>query len=191
MKMFGQAWETWDAACTHFVREGCRRLGFQELLKRPAPAVASLPFVQSPTPLATVILVYLLIVGISFVFRTPISRSSLGENTVLRGLVQLHNSFLVCLSGYMCITALREAYANGYSFWGNDYNPKEVGMARITYIFYISKAYEFLDTVCSPCLVNHLCDQFIMMQYYYQHRQSFPTHRATVLVPLRFMYVRP
>lgn len=147
MNTLEHAWKIWDAACTDFIREGCRRLRFHELLQRPAPAVASLPFVQSPSPLATVILIYIGVVGASLLCRRSISRSTLGENIVFRALVQVHNVFLVCLSGYMCVTAVREAIINGYSFWGNEYNPKEVGMAKITYIFYVSKAYEFLDTV--------------------------------------------
>ena len=33
-----------------------------------------------------------------------------------------------------------------YKLWGNAFNPAELEMARLIYIFYVSKIYEFLDT---------------------------------------------
>ena len=47
----------------------------------------------------------------------------------------------------MCLTTIYQAFVvNSYSFWGQGYSVKEVGMGRIIYVFYMSKWYEFFDT---------------------------------------------
>lgn len=68
----------------------------------------------------------------------------------LQLLVRLHNVVLIALSAYMSATAALEAWRNSYNFWGNAYSPTQRGMARVVYIFYISKYYEFMDTVSAP-----------------------------------------
>jgi hypothetical protein len=64
-------------------------------------------------------------------------------------LALFHNINLTVLSAYMCAEVLRQAYLNGYSFWGNGVAAtRHAGdMARIIWIFYASKLLEFLDTV--------------------------------------------
>lgn len=61
----------------------------------------------------------------------------------------LHNFFLMVLSLYMCGEALRQAYKLNYGLFCNAYDdtPRSQGMANIVWIFYVSKAYEFIDTV--------------------------------------------
>ena len=71
----------------------------------------------------------------------------------LQALVQLHNVILITLSAYMCGSAVYYAWLYDYNFWGTAYSPREVGMGRTVYIFYVSKLYEFMDTVLlRPCL---------------------------------------
>ena len=61
--------------------------------------------------------------------------------------MQLHNVILIVLSSYMCCAAVYYAWGYGYRIWGNGYKPSEVGMGKTAYIFYVSKLYEFMDTV--------------------------------------------
>jgi len=65
-----------------------------------------------------------------------------------------HNIFLVVLSTFMFVGTVYQAVKNGYSLWGNMLNPDETGMAYMLYIFYLSKIYEFNDTV-TPCMIQH------------------------------------
>mmetsp|Transcript_20499 Transcript_20499/g.28300 ORF Transcript_20499/g.28300 Transcript_20499/m.28300 type:complete len:276 (-) Transcript_20499:59-886(-) len=60
-----------------------------------------------------------------------------------------HNAFLVLLSGYMTIGILYEAFINKYSFFCNNGTSPEADrpMAFLIWVFYVSKIYEFLDTV--------------------------------------------
>jgi len=62
-----------------------------------------------------------------------------------------HNLFLFLLSLYMCIEAFRQALAGGYTLFGNSLEigtePHAKGMSQIVWIFYLSKFYEYGDTV--------------------------------------------
>jgi elongation of very long chain fatty acids protein 4 len=141
------AWQIWDRLCSHGVRNAFARLGFTELLAPPAPAVADLPFITSPTPLVTLTLAYL---GITVFSKGLCSGKKLPKAAGMawfRPFVQVHNAFLVCLSSYMCVTIVREAIRHKYSLFGNEYVPSQTAMARYIYTFYASKMYEFLDTV--------------------------------------------
>jgi elongation of very long chain fatty acids protein 4 len=141
------AWKSWDSYCSHIVRSCFAKLGYTELLLPASPAVADLPFVSSPTPLLTTIIGYLVIVCGSIMLKNGKMESSKRDPVWIRMFVQLHNVVLVFLSLYMCLTLVYEAYQNGYTFWGNGYNVNHKGMARVIYVFYVSKAYEFMDTV--------------------------------------------
>lgn len=140
-------WTAWDAACLRFTREIFVKLGFNELLLPPAEPVADLPFVASPAVLLTSILVYLLVIGSSLILRSISKKDTKRDNVAIRVFVQGHNVFLVGLSTYMFTGIVHEAIRNKYSFWGNEFNSAEKGMAKMIYIFYVSKIYEFMDTV--------------------------------------------
>lgn len=153
-------WTAWDAACLHFTRALFVKLGFTELLLPPAEPVADLPFVASPAVLVTSILVYLLVICSSLILSAFSRTETKRDNVAIRGFVQVHNVFLVSLSAYMFTGIIYQAIRNGYSFWGNEYNPSEKGMARMIYIFYVSKIYEFMDTVridLTGCLFRLTC----------------------------------
>ena len=65
----------------------------------------------------------------------------------LRACMFAHNSFLIGLSTWMFASAVHEAlFVQGYSFWGQAFDPREERMARIIHVFYLSKLYEFFDT---------------------------------------------
>ena len=83
---------------------------------------------------------------------------------LLRAFVQLHNVFLIALSSYMFGGSIYEAWMNGYNFWGNAYDVSQVGMGRVIYVFYMSKWYEFFDTVSAatavvPSPISCACSQ--------------------------------
>lgn len=142
-------WQAWDALCSEHVRTALARCGFTELLHAPSPALASRPFVSSPTPLVTAIIVYLAIVAYGRLFRKRKEPDS-PESAALKLAVKAHNAFLVLLSTYMCLTVVKEAVRNKYTLFGNSYKRSEQDMANVLYVFYISKIYEFFDTVRPP-----------------------------------------
>ena len=48
----------------------------------------------------------------------------------------------------MSFTAASAAYNNGFKFWGTAYVPGAVPeLSRIVWVFYVSKIYEFVDTL--------------------------------------------
>lgn len=61
--------------------------------------------------------------------------------------MQVHNVVLIVLSAGMAASSIYWARAHNYSFWGNAYRPTERGMGLTIYVFYVSKFYEFFDTV--------------------------------------------
>lgn len=69
---------------------------------------------------------------------------------------QLHNVVLIVLSAGMAGSAIYWARQGRYNFWGNAYKPSETEMGLTIYVFYMSKFYEFFDTVCpaSSCLAR-------------------------------------
>jgi len=71
--------------------------------------------------------------------------------------VQAHNVVLILLSAGMASSAVYWARVHNYSFWGNAYSASERGMGLTIYVFYVSKFYEFLDTV------GHAYDRWCMM----------------------------
>ena len=67
---------------------------------------------------------------------------------LLRLLVQTHNLFLIALSSWMSVSACLQAWRLRYRFWGTAYSDAHGSMATVVYVFYVSKLYEFMDTVC-------------------------------------------
>jgi elongation of very long chain fatty acids protein 4 len=59
----------------------------------------------------------------------------------------VYNLAQVVLCAYMIVEAVREALKKEYTFVCNAFNPQESGMARVLWIFYLSKVFDFFDTV--------------------------------------------
>ena len=61
----------------------------------------------------------------------------------------IHNAFLVLVSGYLTVGIGMEAWKNNYSLFCNDGISPDADrpMAFLIWVFYVSKIYEFLDTV--------------------------------------------
>lgn len=87
-----------------------------------------------------------------FVWKKPVD--------LLRPYAIVHNAFLAVLSGYMALTITVTAVASGYSFWNNAFDVDlkhnlAWKMAKIQYIFYISKPVpEFVDTLLIAAFQN-------------------------------------
>jgi elongation of very long chain fatty acids protein 4 len=59
----------------------------------------------------------------------------------------IYNPLQVILCGYMIKLAIEEYIRQGYQFIGNPFNTQAAGMASVVYIFYLSKIFDFADTV--------------------------------------------
>lgn len=136
---------TLDYAVHRFLKD------FVELdMRKPSTITAGLPLVSSPTPVVLAIFAYIVVVWLwsSYIRRVGLKPRSQDPGW-LRALVVVHNWFLCCLSFYMGCGIISEARHHGYSFFGNSGNDGEVKMGFYIYIFYVSKLYEFMDTVSS------------------------------------------
>jgi hypothetical protein len=104
--------------------------------------VVDWPLMASPEPTFVISFAYLIIVWT--LNRVMRDRAPLQ----LKWIAVLHNTFLVALSLYMGCEILRNAIVNEFSFVCNRVDRSDAGLplARVLYIFYISKAYEFIDT---------------------------------------------
>ena len=114
-------WQRWDGFVADKVFTAFETLfnGGEDIRSSPSPVTKDWPAVSSPTALVTWALLYL---------------------------VNYHNAWLIVLSAFMFASSCYQAYVNEYKFWGQAYNAREVGMAKVIYIFYVSKLYEYLDT---------------------------------------------
>jgi elongation of very long chain fatty acids protein 4 len=112
------------------------------------PTTKGLPTVDSPTPIVIGVTLYLTIVigGLVWI-KTKDLKPRTQEPLLLQALVLVHNLFCFALSLYMCVCITYQAITHKYSLWGNAYNPKHKEMAILTYLFYMSKYVEFMDTV--------------------------------------------
>jgi hypothetical protein len=85
----------------------------------------------------------------------------------------LHNAVLIALSLYMGVEILRHAVGSGYGFVCNRVDRTSesgLGMAKVLYIFYLSKAYEFVDTFIMA--LKKKTDQ-ISFLHLYHHFMTF------------------
>ncbi|KAK3253188.1 hypothetical protein CYMTET_37550 [Cymbomonas tetramitiformis] len=134
-----------DKMVADFIFKGFEDLGWK--IQPISPATAELPLVVSPAPLLASLLGYFIVVAVGLQLRKAFPRdTSKPDSFLLKSLIVFHNVFLVSLSAYMCGGVLYQAWANGYSFWGNAYDASQTEMAKVIYIFYVSKLYEFMDT---------------------------------------------
>ncbi|KAJ3281824.1 hypothetical protein HDU79_010449, partial [Rhizoclosmatium sp. JEL0117] len=109
-------------------------------LKFPAH-INSLPF-MNPVHVVMSMVGYLLMIAIG--------------TTVMRGfskfeaktLAFYHNTFLTLLNAYMMIGIAEEAVKNNFQLLGNgiDESPTGWRLAKLMWLFYVSKVFEFIDT---------------------------------------------
>jgi len=110
----------------------------------------------------------------------------------LKGVAAVHNAVLFFLSLYMAVETLRQAYRNfgwseRFTLWCNPNDPSPFsdrsgsayGLARILWIHYVSKAYEFGDTVIMILKKNNRQVSFLHVY-----------HHATTFFPVWFLVVK-
>lgn len=100
----------------------------------------------------------------------------------VRRFAALHNAILFLLSLYMCIETVWQSYRNfnwgkKFSLWCNAYeagpaefSPSGKALARVLWIHYVSKAYEFVDTMIMVLKKNNRQISFL---HVYHHATTF------------------
>ncbi|GBG88886.1 hypothetical protein CBR_g48498 [Chara braunii] len=117
-------------------------------INRPSPITKDLPLVSSPTGVVLLVLLYILVVVVAVrLMKHAGAKPKPKDPWLLRALVLVHNLFLAVLSLFMGSGILHHAWRNGYSVWGNKVRDEEDTLGRLIYLFYVSKLYEFVDTL--------------------------------------------
>ena len=148
MDRMGQVWHRYDAVVSKYVFSMLSRMGYAEARKPASPLTRGRPLIDSPTPMITLAAAYLLIVMLgTLAHRIKGPRKQKSDPQWLKQLVQVHNTFLVILSSYMSFNTAYCAWKYSYRFWGQGYSSSEKDMGWIIYVFFLSKIYEFMDTV--------------------------------------------
>lgn len=162
-------WTKWDYAISKVVFT-CAD-SFQWDIGPVSSSTAHLPAIESPTPLVTSLLFYLVTVFLWYGRLTRSSDKKIREPTWLRRFIICHNAFLIFLSLYMCLGCVAQAYQNGYTLWGNEFKATETQLALYIYIFYVSKIYEFVDTYIM--LLKNNLRQVSFLHIYHHSTISF------------------
>lgn len=192
MDRVGDAWHKYDAVVSKHVFSMLSRMGYAEARKPASPLTRGKPLIDSPTPMITLATAYLLIVILGTLFyRIKGPRKQKSDPLWLRVLVQVHNTFLVILSSYMSLTTAYCAWKYSYRFWGQGYSSSEKDMGWIIYVFFLSKIYEFMDTVSQQIhleiavtLQSHLSTiPFALAVHHVAERQNRTNHIFACLPP--------
>jgi len=106
------------------------------------------PLVDSPTPCVLLLLKYLIVVSVCYGYQKLFpSKEKKPDGPILKAFIMFHNLFLAVLSAWMGSSMIYYTVTTGYKIWGEAYEPaRDVGIAWVSYIFYLSKYYEFIDT---------------------------------------------
>eukprot|EP01108_Squamamoeba_japonica_P001992 TRINITY_DN1905_c0_g3_i2.p1 TRINITY_DN1905_c0_g3~~TRINITY_DN1905_c0_g3_i2.p1 ORF type:complete len:293 (-),score=93.36 TRINITY_DN1905_c0_g3_i2:100-936(-) len=128
--------------------------------------VLSWPLMSTPYPTIAVSVGYVFVVFL--LLRVMSTRTAFS----LKPVVLLHNLFLVALSLYMGVEIARNAYNLNYSFVCNKVQRGDDGndLANVLYIFYLSKAYEMIDTMLM-CLRKKTAQ--VSFLHVYHHLMTF------------------
>jgi len=115
---------------------------YQEQIQSRHPLSAGFP-VDNPFVVLSICIAYLLFI---YIGSAVMSQKQKFE---LKLFSMIHNSFLILLSLFMLVESLRQTYLLNYPLLcvGDSKDPKQIGMARIVWIFYFSKIPEMIDTI--------------------------------------------
>lgn len=152
MSDLAATWHAVDRAVSKRVFSLLVQLGYPEAGRPAHPLTRGRWLVDTPTPLLASLLLYTVIVSLGCVVltsrkRRQPSKQRKADPKWLQYGVQLHNIFLILLSLWMSTTSLYCAYKYNYRFFGQAVSTKEGDLGYVAYIFYVSKIYEFMDTV--------------------------------------------
>eukprot|EP00884_Botryococcus_braunii_P013416 jgi/Botrbrau1/22075/Bobra.0206s0003.1 len=139
----------YDYAVSTIVFKALVSFGFEEMGQPPSVITAELPLVKSPTPVITLIAAYLLIAVTGKLLLLYFGGGQHGQriSRSFRWFILVHNTVLVLLSSYMSSRAAYLAWKHNFRFWTQPYSPSQRDMGFIIYIFYLSKYFEFIDTL--------------------------------------------
>ena len=122
---------------------------------------------MNPYHMAAVVVAYLVLIpALAFVMKQR------AKPVNVRWFATLHNVNLTLLSLYMLVEVVRQAVMHRYSLFGNgvDHSAAGYGMARILWVFFVSKTLEFLDTVIMCLKQNYRQISFL---HVYHHASIF------------------
>lgn len=100
----------------------------------------------------------------------------------LKTFSNIHNAFLVWLSGYMCLNIAYQALVvRGYSVFNNDFDdvPESFPLAKHLWLFYFSKIFEFVDTCIMVGKMNFRQVSFL---HVYHHSSILAVWWLTIYV---------
>mmetsp|Transcript_24371 Transcript_24371/g.75235 ORF Transcript_24371/g.75235 Transcript_24371/m.75235 type:complete len:274 (+) Transcript_24371:104-925(+) len=108
--------------------------------------VRNFPFANFSTA-GTVALLYLAAVAVG----STVAKLTPGKGVKLYSLAFLYNIVQMMLCSYMCVEASLVAARNGYALVCNDFDAKNPAMAKVLWLFYMSKVLDFMDTFFIVC----------------------------------------
>jgi len=122
-----------------------------------------------------------LLILLAYVISVPIGKAIMKnrQRMELKTFSMFHNTFLILLSGYMCFECVRQPLLLGYSLFGNGVGTteKDVPLANVLWLFYVSKIVEFIDTWIMILKKN---DRQISFLHVYHHATIFPIWNIVV-----------
>ncbi|KAJ3219900.1 hypothetical protein HDU67_008429 [Dinochytrium kinnereticum] len=135
------------------------------LLSLRSPYALRLPLMD-PMHVVLIIVAYLVVVFTGMLVMSALPRMNVNL------LAMVHNTAMVSLSAYMMGGIIYEAVINNYVVWGNpvDYSEKGWPMAKMVWLFYVSKIFEFVDTLIMVLKKNNRQISFL---HVYHHTSVF------------------
>ena len=129
---------------------------------------SKMPLLSNPSYVAFALVAYMAILVLLYVF------GKITGPLKVKALANLHNSFLFWLSLYMNVSIAVTALASGFTLWNNgvgaDSNPNTWRMAKLIWLFYVSKLPEFVDTFIMMLKHNYRQVSFL---HVYHHTTIF------------------
>ena len=125
------------------------------------PMSKKLPLMTA-TNVAFACVLYLLVIAMLY----PVGQL-IGKRTI-KAFSTLHNLFLFLLSFYMWAGIIVTAAANGFTLWNNGVGAGDNSwrMAKLIWIFYVSKLPEFIDTVIMMLKHNYRQVSFLHLYHH-------------------------
>ena len=127
-------------------------------------------FLMSFYEAALTCIAYLIVVYVGYLYMRGHE-----ENSVLRPLQYIYNPIQVALCGWLVFETVKTSKALDYKLVCNNFEPNDsdTRMHQLLYIFYLSKALDFLDTLF---IVFHKKDKQLSFLHLYHHVTIFLTY---------------
>ncbi|KAJ3115604.1 hypothetical protein HDU96_000361 [Phlyctochytrium bullatum] len=121
---------------------------------------------MNPLAVGLIVFAYLLTISAGMLVMQFLPRLN------VTALAFIHNLSMVALSAYMMTGIAVEAFRSNYVLWGNPVDSTEKGwpMAKLIWLFYVSKIFEFVDTLIMVLKKNNRQISFL---HVYHHTSIF------------------